>query len=59
VLGEKPPATENPPRDQFKSKAEIDAYVKKAFDGGPPAFFRGQSSIRQLPSFSHSVMYLW
>ncbi len=32
--GEKPPAEESPKRDTFKSKAEIVAYVKKAFADG-------------------------
>ena len=31
LLGEKLPTTEDPPRDQFKSKADIVAFVKKAF----------------------------
>jgi uncharacterized damage-inducible protein DinB len=37
VLGEKPPASENPPRDQFKSKAAIVEYVKKSFADGAAA----------------------
>lgn len=37
VKGEKPPAEENPKRDAFKSKAEIVAYVKKAFGDGADA----------------------
>jgi uncharacterized damage-inducible protein DinB len=49
VLGEKPPATENPPRDQFKSKAEIAAYVKKAFDDGAAAIKkRGDTGMSEL-----------
>jgi uncharacterized damage-inducible protein DinB len=35
--GEKPPAEEAPKRDQFKSKAEIVAFVKKAFADGAAA----------------------
>src|SRR5580700_4592590 len=34
VKGEKPPAEEGPKRDQFKSKAEIVSYVKRAFADG-------------------------
>jgi uncharacterized damage-inducible protein DinB len=37
VLGEKPPTSENPPRDQFKSKAAIVEYVKKSFADGAAA----------------------
>jgi uncharacterized damage-inducible protein DinB len=37
VLGEKLPAGEDPPRDQFKSKADIVAFVKKAFADGAAA----------------------
>jgi uncharacterized damage-inducible protein DinB len=49
VLGEKPPTTENPPRDQFKSKAEIAAYVKKAFDDGAAAIKkRGDKGMSEL-----------
>jgi len=49
VLGEKPPATENPPRDQFKSKAEIAAYVKKAFaDGAAAIQKRGDKGMSEL-----------
>jgi uncharacterized damage-inducible protein DinB len=35
--GEKPPAEENPKRELFKSKADIVAYVKKAFADGADA----------------------
>ena len=37
VKGEKPPAEENPKRELFKSKADIVAYVKKAFGDGADA----------------------
>ena len=37
VKGEKPPAEESPKRDSFKSKAEIVAFVKKAFADGADA----------------------
>jgi uncharacterized damage-inducible protein DinB len=37
VKGEKPPAEENPKRELFKSKADIVAYVKKAFADGAEA----------------------
>jgi uncharacterized damage-inducible protein DinB len=49
VLGEKPPTTENPPRDQFKSKAEIAAYVKKSFaDGAAAIKKRGDKGMSEL-----------
>src|SRR6516162_5783745 len=58
VLGEKPPATENPPRDQFKSKAEIAAYVKKAFDDGAAAIKkRGDKGMSELVVDPYAKQY--
>jgi uncharacterized damage-inducible protein DinB len=37
VMGQKPPAAEDPKRDQYKSKADIVAFVKKAFADGAAA----------------------
>ena len=37
VTGKKPPAAEDPKRDQYKSKADIVAFVKKAFADGAAA----------------------
>ena len=37
VMGKQPPAEEDPKRDQFKSKADIVAFVKKAFSDGAAA----------------------
>jgi uncharacterized damage-inducible protein DinB len=37
VMGKKPPAAEDPKREQYKSKAEIVAFVKKAFADGAAA----------------------
>jgi uncharacterized damage-inducible protein DinB len=37
VLGEKPPAEEDPKRGEFKSKAEVVAFVKKSFTDGVAA----------------------
>ena len=34
VMGLKPPAAEDPKRDQYKSKADIVAFVKKSFADG-------------------------
>src|SRR5262249_8745555 len=44
--GEKPPAEEAPPRANFKSKAEIVAYVKKAMaDGGDAIKKKGDGGM--------------
>src|SRR6202158_6124910 len=37
VMGQKPPGGEDPKRDQFKSKADIVAFVKKSFADGATA----------------------
>jgi uncharacterized damage-inducible protein DinB len=37
ALGEKPPAEENPPRDKYKTKADVVAFVKKSFNDGAAA----------------------
>jgi uncharacterized damage-inducible protein DinB len=36
-LGEKPPAEEDPKRDQYKTKADVVAFVKKSFADGAAA----------------------
>jgi DinB superfamily len=58
VLGEKPPATENPPRDQFKSKAEIAAYVKKSFaDGAAAIKKRGDKGTSEMVVDPYAKQY--
>ena len=37
VMGQKPPAGEDPKRDQYKTKAEVVSFVKKAFADGAAA----------------------
>jgi len=37
TLGQKPPAEEDPKRDQFKTKADVVAFVKKSFADGAAA----------------------
>ncbi len=37
VMGQKPPAAEDPKRDQYKTKADIVAFVKKSFADGATA----------------------
>src|SRR5580700_7748268 len=56
VKGEKPPAEEGPKRDQFKSKAEIVSYVKRAFaDGAAVIQAKGDKGMSELvvEPFSH------
>jgi len=49
VLGEKPPTTEDPPRDQYKSKADVVAFVKKSFaDGAAAIQNRGDKGMSEL-----------
>ena len=56
TLGEKPPAEENPKRDQYKTKAEVAAFVKKSFADGAAAIKakgdKGMSDIVADP-FAH------
>jgi uncharacterized damage-inducible protein DinB len=56
TLGEKPPAEENPKRDQYKTKAEVAAFVKKSFADGAAAIKakgdKGMSDIVADP-FEH------
>src|SRR5271154_3877904 len=37
ALGQKPPAEEDPKRDQYKTKADVGAFVKKSFADGASA----------------------
>jgi uncharacterized damage-inducible protein DinB len=56
VKGEKPPAEENPKRELFKSKADIVAYVKKAFaDGADAIKAKGEKGMsdRVTDPYSH------
>src|SRR5215469_15165156 len=47
--GEKPPAEEAPPRANFKNKAEIVAYVKKAMSDGAEAIKKkGDAGMNDL-----------
>jgi uncharacterized damage-inducible protein DinB len=49
ALGQKVPAEENPKRDQFKTKADIAAYVKKAFaDGAAAIKAKGDQGMSDL-----------
>ncbi len=49
VMGQKPPAEEDPKRDQFKTKADIVAFVKKAFaDGAAAIKAKGDKGMSEL-----------
>jgi uncharacterized damage-inducible protein DinB len=49
VMGLKPPAGEDPKRDQFKTKAAVVEFVKKAFaDGATAIKLKGDSGINDL-----------
>src|SRR5258708_7386904 len=49
VMGEKPPAGEDPKRDKYKTKAEIVAFVKKAFaDGAAAIKAKGDKGMSQV-----------
>jgi len=49
ALGQKPPAEEDPKRDQYKTKADVVAFVKKSFaDGAAAIQAKGDSGISSL-----------
>lgn len=49
VMGEKPPAEEDPKRDQYKTKADVAAFVKKSFaDGAAAIKTLGDSGMSKL-----------
>ncbi len=56
VMGQKPPAEEDPKRDQYKTKADVVAFVKKSFADGEAAIKakgdKGMSNLMVDP-FSH------
>jgi len=48
AMGQKPPAAEDPKREQYKSKADIVAFVKKAFaDGATAIQSKGEKGLMQ------------
>ena len=57
--GQKPPAEEDPKRDQFKTKADVVAFVKKSFADGAAAIKtkgdRGMSELVVDPDSHHQV----
>jgi len=49
VLGQKPPAMDDPKRDQFKTKADVVAFVKKSFaDGAAAITAKGDEGMSDL-----------
>ena len=49
VMGQKPPAAEDPKRDQYKTKADVVAFVKKSFaDGAAAIKAKGDKGMNDL-----------
>jgi uncharacterized damage-inducible protein DinB len=49
VLGQKPPAMDDPKREQYKTKAEVAAFVKKSFaDGAAAIKAKGDAGMSDL-----------
>ena len=60
--GEKPPSEEDPKRDQYKTKADVVAYVKKSFaDGAAVIKSKGDKGINDLvvDPFGHEQVRLY
>src|SRR5262249_10302047 len=55
VMGKEPPAAEDPKRDQYKSKADIVAFVKKSFaDGAAAIQSKGKKGLTtEVVYFAH------
>jgi uncharacterized damage-inducible protein DinB len=59
AMGQKPPAEEDPKRDQYKTKADIVAFVKKSFaDGAVAIKAKGDKGMSDLvvDPFAHEQM---
>src|SRR5271155_1362516 len=59
ALGQKPPAEEDPKRDQYKTKADVMAFVKKAFaDGAAAIQSKGDKGLSDLivDPFAHQYV---
>lgn len=55
ALGQKPPAEEDPKRDQFKTKADVVAFVKKSFaDGAAAIQVKGDKGMADLVTDPYS-----
>ena len=59
VLGEKPPESENPPRDRYKTKADVVAFVKKSFyDGAAAIQKKGDKGMNELVIDPYAHQYV-
>jgi len=59
AIGQKPPAEEDPKRDQYKTKADVVAFVKKSFaDGAAAIKAKGDKGMSDLvvDPFAHQKM---
>jgi uncharacterized damage-inducible protein DinB len=63
AMGQKPPAEEDPKRDQYKTKADIVAFVKKAFADGAAAIKakgdKGMMNDMMIDPFEHKQYRLY
>jgi uncharacterized damage-inducible protein DinB len=62
AMGQKPPAEEDPKRDQYKTKADIVAFVKKSFaDGAAAIKAKGDKGMTDLvvDPFAHQQMRIY
>jgi hypothetical protein len=63
ALGEKPPAEEDPKRDQYKTKADVVAFVKKSFaDGAAAIQKKGDKGMADLvvdPGAHQQFRIIW
>jgi uncharacterized damage-inducible protein DinB len=62
VMGQKPPAGEDPKRDQYKTKAAVVSFVKKAFaDGAAAIQAKGDKGMSELivDPFAHQQVRVY
>jgi uncharacterized damage-inducible protein DinB len=62
AMGQKPPAEEDPKRDQYKTKADIVTFVKKSFaDGAAAIKSKGDKGMNDLlvDPFAHQQMRVY
>jgi uncharacterized damage-inducible protein DinB len=62
TMGQKPPAEEDPKRDQYKTKADVVAFVKKSFaDGAAAIKAKGDKGMTDLvvDPFAHQKMRIY
>src|SRR5271169_4501604 len=62
VMGQKPPAEEDPKRDQYKTKADVVAFVKKSFaDGAAAIKAKGDKGMNDMlvDPFAHQQVRVY